>query len=436
MKIVLSWLRESCPTDLSAEDLAELLTRKGAEVESVRRPWEGLSGVIVARVLEVSDHPNSTKLCRARVDTGSGELELVVGVRNMRVGDHVPLAAPGARVPVLAEPLGRREIRGVVSNGMLCSERELGLADIHEGILILPTDIAPGTDLKAYLGLDDAVLDIEVTPNRPDFLSVVGVAREVAAATGVPFTPPPTAVREAKDAASAAARVTVDDPDRCPRYLARILEARGDAASPLVVQARLTAAGMRPISAIVDATNYAMLELGQPLHAFDLDRLGGHAIHVRRARSGERLTTLDGIDRALTDDDLLICDADGPVAVAGVMGGASAEVSDATSRVLLEAASFERGGVQRTRRRLDLSTEASMRFERGVDPEAPALAADRVAHLLQAWIGATVRDGAIDVGGAPPRRRVAVRPARAPALLGYAGAPADARAAFTGLGMA
>jgi phenylalanyl-tRNA synthetase beta chain len=436
VRIVLSWLRESCPTDLSAEELAELLTSKGAEVESVRRPWEGLSGVVVARVLEVMDHPNSTKLCRSRVDTGAGELEVVVGVRNMRAGDLVPLAAPGARVPVLDEPLGRREIRGVVSNGMLCSERELGLADIHEGILILPPDMAPGTDLKAALGLDDAVLEIEVTPNRPDFLSVVGVAREVAAATGVPFTSPDTAVSEGSAKAAGAARITVADAERCPRYLARIIDGVGATASPLTVQARLTAAGMRPISAIVDATNYVMLELGQPLHAFDLERLGGPAIDVRRARSGERMTTLDGVERSLTEDDLLICDADGPVAIAGVMGGADSEVSPATTSILLEAASFERGGVQRTRRRLELSTEASMRFERGVDPEAPPVAADRVAHLLQAWVGAKARRGTIEVGGAPPRRRVTLRPARASALLGYDVTPEDARAAFAALGMA
>jgi phenylalanyl-tRNA synthetase beta chain len=190
VKIVLSWLRELCPTELDADDLAELLTSKGAEVESVDRPWAGLSGVIAARVLEVRDHPNSDKLCLARVQTGSGELEVVVGVRNMTAGDVVPLAPPGARVPILPEPLGAREIRGVVSNGMLAAPDEIGISPSHDGILILPPDIEPGTDIATRYGLDDAVLDIEVTPNRPDFLSVLGIAREVSAATGTPLTPP------------------------------------------------------------------------------------------------------------------------------------------------------------------------------------------------------------------------------------------------------
>ena len=212
MRIVRSWLLECCPVDLSAEDLAELLTAKGAEVERIERPWAGLDGVVVAKVLEVRDHPNSDKLCLARVSTGSSEREVVVGVRNMAPGDLVPFAGPGARVPVLPDPLTAREIRGVVSDGMLCSPMELGIAPTHEGILLLGDDLAPGDDLKSSLGLDDAVLDIEVTPNRGDFLSVIGVAREVAAATGVPFRLPPTDVVE-DDRAGGGRR---DDRDRRP----------------------------------------------------------------------------------------------------------------------------------------------------------------------------------------------------------------------------
>ena len=401
MKIVRSWLLECCPVDLSAEDLAELLTAKGAEVERIDRPWEGLDGVVVAKVLEVRDHPNSDKLCLARVSTGSSEREVVVGVRNMVPGDLVPLAGPGARVPVLPDPLTAREIRGVVSDGMLCSPMELGIAPTHEGILLLGDDLAPGDDLKTSLGLDDAVLDIEVTPNRGDFLSVIGVAREVAAATGVPFTLPPTDVAEDAEAAEGVATVEIADPDRCPYYLARILRDVGHVRSPIRVQARLTAAGMRPISAAVDATNYAMLEIGQPLHPFDLALLKGPAIVVRRARDGETMVTLDDVERTFTDDDLLICDAERPVGVAGVMGGALAETSDATDQILLEAASFERGGVQRTRRRIDLSTEASMRFERGVDPEAASIGADRACHLMVEWCGARVLRGR-DRGGSGP----------------------------------
>jgi len=435
VRVVLSWLREFCPTELPAEELAELLTSRGAEVERVERPWAGLSGVVVGRVLEVRDHPNSEKLCVARVQTGSGEQEVVVGVRNMAPGDLVPLAPPGASVPALPEPLAARELRGVVSNGMLCSPRELGISDDHGGILVLPDDPEPGRDLKELLGLDDAVLDVEVTPNRPDFLSVIGIAREVAAATGTPFSPPAPALEEDAEKAGDVATVEIRDLDRCPRYLARVIRGTADAPAPLRVQARLSAAGMRPISAVVDATNYAMLEVGQPLHAFDLALLRGPGIVVRRAEEGERLVTLDDQERALSADDLLICDAERPVAIAGVMGGAVAEVSASTTDVLLESASFERGGVQRTRRRIDLSTEASTRFERGVDPEAVPVGADRACELLGAWLGARVLAGVAEAGSVPRRRRVAMRASRAGSLIGYPVTPAEAGEVFDRLGI-
>ena len=217
MRIVRSWLLEFCPADMSAEDLGELLTSKGAEVERIERPWQGLDGVVVAKVLEVRDHPNSDKLCLARVSTGTAEREVVVGVRNMVPGDLVPLAGPGARVPAIPVPLAAREIRGVVSDGMLCSPMELGITHLHEGILLLPNDLSPGDDLKTVLGLDEAVLDIEVTPNRADFLSVIGVAREVAAATGVPFVHPTTALEEDEEPAAGVATVEIRDLERCPR---------------------------------------------------------------------------------------------------------------------------------------------------------------------------------------------------------------------------
>ena len=435
MKVVLSWLRELCPTERSAEDLAELLTRKGAEVEAIEYPWERVSGVVVARVLEVRDHPNSDTLCLARVQTGSSELEVVVGVRNMAPGDLVPLAPPGASVLTLAQPLEAREIRGVVSHGMLCAPDELGISASHEGILVLPGDLEPGTDVAESFGLTDAVLDIEVTPNRPDFLSVLGIAREVAAATGTPLSPPDTRVEEDVEPAEGVATLEVADLERCPRYLARIVRDVAHVPSPIAIQARLFAAGMRPISAAVDATNYAMLEIGQPLHPFDLALLKGPGIAVRRAEPGETLVTLDGIERAFTDDDLLICDAERPVAVAGVMGGELAEVSEQTSDVLLEAAWFERGGVQRTRRRIGLSTEASVRFERGVDPEAAPTGADRACRLMSEWCGARVLRGVVEVGGPPPRRRIDLRATRASALIGYPVTTVDAVEVFERLGI-
>ena len=435
MKVVLTWLRELCPTDLSADELAELLTSKGAEVESIERPWERLSGVAVARVIELRDHPNSDTLCLARVQTGSGELEVVVGVRNMGPGDLVPLAAPGATVLTLGEPLGAREIRGVVSNGMLCAPDEIGVSPSHEGILILPSELEPGVDVADAFGLTDAVLDIEVTPNRPDFLSVLGIAREVSAATGIPLSPPVGDVPESEEPAEDVATLEVHDLERCPRYLARIIRDVGHVAAPIRAQARLFAAGMRPISAAVDATNYAMLEVGQPLHPFDLALLKGPGIVVRRATDGETLVTLDGVERAFTPDDLLICDAERAVAVAGVMGGELAEVSEQTSDVLLESASFERGGVQRTRRRIDLSTEASMRFERGVDPEGAPLGAARAVRLMHEWCGATVLRGVIEVGGAPSRRTIELRASRATAVIGYPVSVADATRVFERLGI-
>ena len=435
MRIVRSWLQEFCPVDLSAEDLAELLTAKGAEVERIEHPWAGLNGVVVAKVLEVRDHPNSAKLCLARVSTGVAEREVVVGVRNMAPGDLVPLAGPGASVPAIPTPLAAREIRGVVSDGMLCSPMELGITHQHEGILLLPEGLTPGEDVKTVLGLDDAVLDIEVTPNRADFLSVIGVAREVAAATGLPFVSPMTNLEEEEERADGVATVEIHDLERCPRYLARVLRNVGNSPSPIRVQARLTAAGMRPISAAVDATNYAMLEVGQPLHAFDLALLKGPGIVVRRAGEGEKLLTLDDEERTFTADDLLICDVERPIAVAGVMGGALAEISDHTSEILLEAASFERGGVQRTRRRINLSTEASVRFERGVDPEATPTGADRACVLMAEWCGARVLGGVVESGGVPPRRRVKMRVSRATALIGYDVSAPDAVDVFDRLMM-
>jgi phenylalanyl-tRNA synthetase beta chain len=435
VKVLLSWLRELCPTDLSAEEMAERLTAQGAKVETVTRPWEGLDGVVVARVLEIRDHPNSDKLCLARVDFGSGQRELVVGVRNMRPGDLVPLAGPGTRVPALPEPLSAREIRGVVSEGMICSGRELGISGDHSGILILPPDTTVGTDFKSAFGLDDALLDVEVKSNRPDLLSVIGVAREASAATGVPLVPPDTSLPEAGEKAEEAASVEVLDLERCPRYLAKVVRGVAWDRSPIRVQARLSAMGMRPLSNVVDATNYVMLELGQPLHPFDLALLEGAAVVVRRASEGETLTTLDEVERTLTGEDLVIADRAKGIAIAGVFGSAAAEVSAATTDVLLESAHFQPGGVLRTARRLGLRTEASTRFERGADPEAVDPAADRAARLITEWAGGTVLAGSVGVGSVPERRVVAMRPARATHVLGYEVTEPEAIEALGRLGM-
>lgn len=435
MRVVLSWLREHCPTDLSAEEIAELITANGVHVEAIERPWAGLSGVVVARVLTKERHPNSDKLTIATVDTGSGTARVAAGVANWNVGDLIPYAAPGARVPALERPLGVRSLGGFDSQGMLCSGFELGVSHDHESILVLPSDLTVGADVQRTFGLDDAVLDVEIEPNRPDLMSVHGVAREVSAATGVPLATPDLTLVESMESTASAASVSVLDPDRCPRYLARVIRDVRVGPSPIGVQARLTAAGMRPISNVVDATNYELLELGHPLHPFDLHRLDGEAIVVRRAAAGERIVTLDGVDRKLTPEDLVIADRSRAVAIAGVMGSAPAEVHADTRDVLLESAYFERRGVLFTSRRVRLQTEASMRFERGADPEMPAPAAARAAKLILEWAGGRVLGGPLDVGEAPPRRRLAIRPSRTSFLLAGPVAPEEIEDVFGRLGL-
>jgi phenylalanyl-tRNA synthetase beta chain len=436
VKVPLSWLREFVPVELDVETLAERIDARGIKVEGIERPWAGLERVVVAKVLEVRDHPNSDKLCLATVDGGEGPVQVVVGIRNMAAGDLVPWAKPGSRVPVLDVPLGARPLRGEMSNGMLCSPKELAISHDHEtGILILPDDLPIGADLKSVLGLDDAVLDIEVEPNRPDFLSVYGVARETSSILGLPLAEPDTTLEEDPERAGEVATVELRAPDDCPFYVARVFRGASNGSTPLWAQARLTAVGMRPVAPIVDATNYAMLELGQPLHAFDMQRLAGPGIVVRRAEAGERLVTLDGVERELTGEDLLICDLDKAVALAGIMGGRSSEVSDDTIDVLLESAYFTRTGVIRTARRLDLHSEASHRFERGTDPEGVERAARRCAALIAGWTGARVLTGAAQAGGPPERGHVSMRTSRATALLGYPVAPSDAAAVFDALRM-
>jgi len=437
MRVPLSWLREFAPTDMEADALADLLIPRGVLVEAIERPWSGLDGVVVVRIVEVRDHPNSDILCVARIKHAGGEIELVVGVRNMVEGDLVPWAPPGARVPALNEPLAVRAVRGVDSPGMLCSPRELAISQDHGGILILNDEgLAIGDDLKTGLGLDDVVFDIEIEPNRPDFLSVLGVAREVAAATRIPLVAPDLRITEGEETTADVVTIRVEDRAACPRYVARAIRGVDHRPAPLRAQARLTACGVRPIDAVVDATNYTMLEVGQPLHAFDMQRLAGPGIVVRKAIDGERLTTLDDVERSLTNDDLLICDVDAPVAIAGVMGGETSEVSMETSDVLLESASFARGGILLTARRLDLHTEASHRFERGVDPEGCDDAATRCAGLIARWAGGTVLRGDAHDGEAPARRWVGLRPARASALLGYEVSPDSASEVFDSLGLA
>ncbi len=435
MKVPLSWLRELTPVEASAEELAARLPVHGLTVEEVVRPGADISGVVVARVLEVEEVPGANKVILSRVDAGEGPREVFVGVRNIAPGDLVPYATPGSRLPGGRE-IGRREMFGRISEGMLCSPKELGISDDHSGILILEPDGKLGQDVREALGLDDAILDIDITPNRPDLLSISGVAREVAALYGLPLTIPDPGLHEDGTSASELATVTVEDPKGCPRYLARVITGVRVGPSPGWMQRRLLACGMRPISGPVDVTNYVLLERGHPQHAFDLAKLRGRAIVVRKPRKGERsLTTLDGVERSLERDDVLICDAEGPVAVGGVMGGADSEVGEGTSEILLEAAYFDPKRILRTARRLGLRTEASVRFERGADPEAPPAAAARAAALIAEISGGTVAPGAIDVYPKPIKAKpIRLRVARANAVLGIKETPDDMASGLTSLG--
>jgi phenylalanyl-tRNA synthetase beta chain len=418
VKAPLSWLRDFAPIEGSTADLADVLNRIGLIVEGIYEPGREVGGVVTVLVGAVEKHPNADKLVLVDIDTGSGAARVVCGASNFAPGDVVPWAAPGARLPGGFE-ISQRRIRGEVSDGMLCSARELGISEDHEGILILPPETFLGTDIREALGLDDVIFDLEITPNRPDAMSVAGVARDLAAALGVPFTLDTSVPDETGPAVGDLATLVVEAPDRCPRYVARVGRV-GIGPAPQWMAQRLVKAGLRPISNVVDVTNYVLLERGQPLHAFDLGLLGGRGIVVRLAGEGERITTLDGVERVLARDDLLICDAERvPQAVAGVMGGGGSEVSDATVEVLLESAYFTPEGILRTSKRLGLRTESSARFERGVDPNGVGAAADRAWDLFAQVAEGQAAAGVLDAYPQPVEpARIRLRTARVNDILG------------------
>ena len=419
MRAPLSWIREFAPIDASVSEIADALDRLGLEVEGVEEPGREIGGVVVARILAIEPHPDADRLRLAEVDFGGGTQRVVCGAPNIEPGMVVPFAPIGAVLPGDFR-IERRKIRGVVSEGMLCSARELGLGDDHSGILSLSESSGLGTDVREVLGLDDVVFDCSITPNRPDAMGVIGIARELAARFGVPFSAPVPEFPALADSVEGAS-VVVEAPDRCPRFVAMVA-AVTPGPSPEWMQRRLVLAGMRPISNVVDVTNYVMLERCRPLHAFDLARLAGRGIVVRTAAAGERMTTLDGIEREFTPDDLLICDGDRrPRGIAGIMGGAEAEVGESTTEILLESAYFTPEGIARTSKRLGLRSEASARFERGVDPGDVAAGAARAVELLEAVAAARPAATAIDTAPGPARVvTVGVRTERVNALLGTA----------------
>jgi phenylalanyl-tRNA synthetase beta chain len=405
----LSWLRDFAPFPDDIGALTAALDDLGLVVEEVERVGQGLESIVVSEVTEITPIEGADKIRRVVVEAGDGPLEIVCGAANFEVGDRVPLAPVGAVLPGGFE-IGRRKMRGVTSNGMLCSGRELGLSDDGAGLLVLGEEVvaAPGTPLTDALGLqEDTVFDITVEGNRPDAWCMAGIARDLAARLGLPFTlPEPPAPPPSGKPVTDAARASVEDLDLCPRLTVSVLSDIVVGPSPRRIADRLTLAGMRPINNVVDASNYVMLELGQPTHPYDIERLGGRGLIVRRAEPGETVETLDGVTRAVGDSgaDCLICDAENvPVGVAGIMGGASSEIAASTTEVLLEAAYFTPMAIARTSKRLGLRTEASARFERGCDPWGIDASVNRFSQLLaESTPGLTVRDGIIDIRGVVP----------------------------------
>ena len=424
MRVPLSWLREFVDIDLVPEQLAERLTLLGMEVKHIERWGADWNSVVTGELLTVERHPRADRLHLTTVTLGDGNepLSIVCGATNIAPGQRIPVALPGAILPGNRR-IERAEKMGVVSNGMLCSGEELRLTGDGDGILILPADTPLGIPLVDLFG--DVVLDVDVKPNRGDALSILGLAREVAAATNQRVRLPAVTVEEGSGPhVTDRLTVQVRDPDLCPRFVGRWVSGVTVGPSPDHVQMRLLAAGQRPISNVVDASNYVMLELGKPIHTFDGGAVhagpdGRAAIIVRRALAGERLETLDHVQRELSSDTLLIADPMGPLAVAGVMGGATSEVSDATTEVIVESAIFDPVSIRRTAQRLALRSEASSRFEKGQETRLARLGADRAAELVRAWAGGEIAPGVVDTAPVEPEPgRVAFRPDRVNRLLG------------------
>jgi phenylalanyl-tRNA synthetase beta chain len=419
VKVPLGWLAEW--VDLPPLEAFEERFSLGAlEIKEVVHTGPDLSGLRVGLVCERRAHPDADRLSVCRVELGEGDpLEVVCGAPNVAAGQKVALAPHGATLPD-GTRVKRSKIRGVVSAGMICSARELGLGDDHAGIVVLPETAPVGAPLGAVLAAGETILDVELIPNRGDCVSILGLAREARALFGGDLRWPPLEPEEGSRAAAEDVRVAIDDAAGCPRYVARVVRDLRVGPSPAWLAGRLEAAGLRPVNNVVDVTNFVMLELGQPLHAFDLEKLHGGVIRVRAAADGEKLRTLDGALRALEPHDLVIADASGAVAVAGVMGGAESEVDGGTRHVLLESAHFDPVRVRRTARRLGLHSDASYRFERGVDPQGQRRAADRAARLLGELAGGVVSRGAVEALGdaAPPPAPIALEVARVNRLLG------------------
>jgi phenylalanyl-tRNA synthetase beta chain len=438
MRVPLSWLREYCDPGVEAAALADRLVMTGTEVErldTVGPP--SANGFVVGKVLGREQHPNADRLSVCRVDVGDGERTIVCGAPNVEAGQTVAVVLPGATMPG-GMKIRKAKLRGIASEGMILSAAELGVAEEADGIIVLEDGPAAGTPLGEVLPVGEPVLEIEVTPNRSDCFGIHGVAREVHAISGAALAADPwaeDAPAEGEGEAADHASVTVEVPELCPRFTARIFTDVTIGPSPLWLQSRLAAAGQRPINNVVDITNYVMLLTAQPLHAFDLDRVPGGELVVRMAADGEKMTTLDGVERSFDADTVLVCDRNGPSGIAGIMGGQTSEVSEATTRVLLEVANWSGNNILRTSRLLGLRSEASSRFEKQLHPELTMRAQRIASRLLVELCGAKLVPGTIDVAAEPPPpRRLILRAERVEGLLGMFISQADQKAYLERLG--
>ncbi|HDH96365.1 MAG TPA: phenylalanine--tRNA ligase subunit beta, partial [Proteobacteria bacterium] len=435
MRVPLSWLKEYVDIEESPTELADLLTMAGLEVEDIIHRGQGLDDVITVRIVEIKPHPNADRLQLAYVDTGSETLQVVCGAPNIYEGAVVPLALPGADLPGGVR-IQKAKIRGEESVGMLCSQRDLGISDDHSGIMILTDDVEPGKPFAQAAFVEDVVLEVAITPNRGDCLSIVGIAREVAAIKRRKLKLPKIRAQITGEEINRYIAVDVENPDGCPRYVGLMVRGGKVGPSPRWMQARLEAVGLRPISNIVDVTNYVLFEFGQPLHAFDAEKLRDRRIVVRNAKDGETIALLDGTERTMTEDDLLICDGAGPVAIAGIMGGSDTEVDENSEDIFIESAYFNPRSIRRTSKRLGLVTESSYRFERGVDPDGVPLAAQRAAQLMVQLAGGRTVGGRIDVYPKPIRLKpVNLRISRVNHLLGTELKGAEVKEILLALGM-
>lgn len=396
MRISLNWLKEYCPIPVSAKELADQMTMLGLEIEAIEEPGKEIENVYVGKILDIQPHPQADKLVVCKTDIGRGEpLQIICGAKNMKVGDKVPTAIDGAMLPGGIK-ITKRKMRGVESFGMMCSGAELKVEEDSEGLLILPPETPIGEDIRKVLGLDDVIFEIEITPNRGDWASYIGLARELSAYYNVPMNIPQVQIQEIEKDVSSVSSVTIECPEYCPRYAGRVIQNVKIKPSPDWLARKLLSAGQRPINNVVDITNFVLLETGHPLHAFDFNKLDENRIVVRLARENEEIRTLDGELRKLNPNQMVIADASRPQALAGIMGGADSEVDDNTVNVFLESAYFDPVSIRRTARAHNLLTEAAQHFQRGADPEMVLYAINRATALIQELAGGEVLKGILD----------------------------------------